>query len=412
MSRWILHVDMNNFYASVECMFNPALKDVPMVVGGDEQARHGIVLSKNDIAKNQYGIRTGEVLWQARRRCPQLVVIHPDMEKYLKFSRMAMEIYGQYSDRVESFGLDEAWIDVTHFGAKDSVQAADALRAKIRRELGITASVGVSFNKIFAKLGSDMKKPDATTVLREDNYRSLVWPQPVSALLFVGPAARQRLIRLGIETIGDLACYDKALLHASMGKWGDILWSYANGLDSMSVAPKDAQEEIKSIGNSTTTPRDLICNEDVRLVLYRLSENVAHRLRENGLWGRTVAINVRDCMLYSFERQCRVDHATQLSGEIAQAAFSLFQRNYDWQRPVRSLGVRMTDLEEEQNVQLDFFGCEHKRERIAKLEKTSDEIRKRFGNEILCRASMMTAPEITAIAPRQEYIARFSGTGV
>ncbi len=383
-----------------------------MVVGGDEQTRHGIVLSKNEIAKTQYGIRTGEVLWQARRRCPQLVVVRPDMEKYLKFSRMAMDIYSQYSDRVESFGLDEAWIDVTHFGAEDSIQAADTLREKIRTELGITASVGVSFNKIFAKLGSDMKKPDATTVLREDNYQSLVWPQPVSSLLFVGRATAGRLSRLGIETIGDLACYDKALLHASMGKWGDMLWSYANGLDSAPVAPKDMQGEIKSIGNSTTTPRDLLCDEDVRLVLYRLSDSVAHRLRTNRLWGRTVVLSVRDCMLHSFERQRCIGRPTQLSGEIAQAAFGLFQKNYDWQRPIRSIGVRVTDLEEEQNVQLDFFGCERKRERMAKLEETSDEIRRRFGNGILCRASMMTAPEITTMTLRQEDIARFPGAGV
>ncbi len=403
MSRWILHVDMNNFYASVECMFNPALKDVPMVVGGDEQARHGIVLSKNEIAKTRYGIQTGEVLWKVRQRCPHILVVQPDMEKYLKISRMAMEIYGEYSDRVESFGLDEAWIDTTHFGKKDSVHVADALREKIRKELGVTASVGVSFNKIFAKLGSDMKKPDATTVLSEENYRNLVWPQPVSSLLFVGRATEKRLSRLGIETIGDLACYEKALLRTSLGKWGEILWSYANGLDCTPVAPKDIHDQIKSIGNSTTTPRDLRCEDDVKLVLYRLADQVAGRLRANGLCGSTICLSVRDCMLHTFERQCRVHYPTQLSGEIALAAFSLFRKNYNWQHPVRSVGIRITDFEENPNVQLDLFGCAYRRDRTIKLETTLDKIRNRFGNQILYRASMMTAPEITDIALHQEY---------
>jgi len=201
----------------------------------------------------------------------------------------------------------------------------------------------------------------------------------------------------------DLACYNKTLLHASMGKWGDILWSYANGLDNTPVAPKDMHKQIKSIGNSTTTPRDLVCDEEVKLILYILSETVAQRMRSSGLWGKTIVISVRDNTLYSFERQCRIERPTQLAAEISTQAFSLFQRNYDWKHPIRSIGVRMTDLEEENYVQLDLYGCEEKRERIAKLEKTSDRLRQLYGSDILCRASMLTAPDITAFSPKQEF---------
>jgi len=374
-----------------------------MVVGGDESARHGIVLSKNELAKNIYGIKTGETLWQARRRCPDLVVVPPNHDKYMQYSQLAMEIYGEYSNCVESFGLDEAWIDVSHFEGRECVHAANLLRAKIRCELGITASIGVSFNKIFAKLGSDMKKPDATTVLTQKNYQQRAWPQSAASLLYVGRNTYANLLRLGIETIGDLACYNKTLLHASMGKWGDILWSYANGLDNTPVAPKDMHKQIKSIGNSTTTPRDLVCDEEVKLILYILSETVAQRMRSSGLWGKTIVISVRDNTLYSFERQCRIERPTQLAAEISTQAFSLFQRNYDWKHPIRSIGVRMTDLEEENYVQLDLYGCEEKRERIAKLEKTSDRLRQLYGSDILCRASMLTAPDITAFSPKQEF---------
>lgn len=408
MSRCIFHVDMNNFYASVECMYDPSLNNVPMVVGGDEQARHGIVLSKNEIAKKVYGVRTGEILWQVRKRCPDLVVVYPHQDKYLKFSKMAMELYGEYSDRVESFGLDEAWIDVTHFGAENGKKLADGLRSKIKNEMGLTVSVGVSFNKVFAKLGSDMKKPDATTVLTENNYRRYVWPHDVSELLYVGRATCGKLKRLGIETIGDLACFNKAYLHDKMGKWGDVLWAYANGLDSTPVALKESNAQIKSIGNSTTTPRDLLCDEDVKLVLFSLSDSVSHRLRMSGLWGNVAAINVRDNELISFERQCKFSRPTQLSSEIAEQAFDLFKNNYDWSKPVRSIGVRVTDLQEERNIQLDFFGLENKRDTLARLEKTADDIRRRFGNDSIYRASMLNAPEITNIEPKLEC---FSGYG-
>lgn len=224
--RTILHCDMNNFYASVECLYNPALRGKPVAVGGDVEARHGIILAKNYEAK-KYGVQTGEALWQAKQKCPGLTIVPPSFEKYLRFSRLAREIYGCYTDRIESFGLDECWLDLTGserlFGGGKAV--ADKLRERIKFELGVTISVGVSHNKIFAKLGSDMKKPDATTVITRENYKDVVWPLPVSDLLFVGPATTRKLARYGIHTIGQLAQADgRRMAGAAAGqKWPDAL---------------------------------------------------------------------------------------------------------------------------------------------------------------------------------------------
>ena len=288
--RVILHSDMNNFYAGVECHHRPEVRNKPVVVGGDEEQRHGIVLAKNYLAKAA-GIKTGETLWQARNKIDGLVVLPPNYPLYLRYSRLAREIYSKYTAQIESFGLDECWLDVS---GDNGVLIADEIRERIKKELGVTASVGVSYNKIFAKLGSDIKKPDATTVVSEDNYREVAWPLPVEDLLFVGRATKQKLNKYCIYTIGDLAQTPESFLQGKFGKVGSVLFSFANGFDQSPVMHIDEQSCIKSIGNSTTTPRDLVNDEDVKIIMYVLSESVCTRMREHGFRCRTVQISVRD----------------------------------------------------------------------------------------------------------------------
>lgn len=399
MARAILHVDFNNFYASVECLDHPELMAVPVVVGGDEEARHGIVLSKNEIAKRQYGVKTGEVLWKVRERCPEVVVLRPHMERYLEYSRFARDLYGEYTDRIESFGLDEAWLDVTGSGVFGTPgHIADELRERIRREFGITASVGVSFNKVFAKLGSDLKKPDATTIISEANFRERICGLDVGDLLYVGRATRAKFARVGIYTIGDLARFDRKLLGNLLGKHGTMLWAFANGLDASPVALATEGGTIKSVGNSTTTPRDLTCEEDIKLVLYAIADAVAGRLRKHGLAGRTISVSIRDCDLFTFERQRKINHPTQLSGEIAETALFLFRENYTWMKSVRALGIQVSDLTQEVTCeQLDIFGEVYRRMKKGEIERAIDTIRSRYGHDTVLRAAMMKMPDLTGI---------------
>ncbi|MGN1059604.1 MAG: DNA polymerase thumb domain-containing protein, partial [Clostridia bacterium] len=293
MERIILHADLNNFFASVECLEHKELRDKPLAVAGDAQARHGIILAKNEPAK-RCGVTTGAPLWKARQLCPDLICVPPRYDVYMQFSAQTREICQRYTSQVESFGLDECWMDVTGstalFGNGKTI--ADALRERIYRELGLTVSVGVSFNKVFAKLGSDMKKPDATTVISRDCFRELLWPLPAETLLFVGRATRERLRQFGLSTIGDLAAADPAFLRRTLGKSGLMLWRFANGLDDEPVAEAASAPPLKSIGNSTTSYRDLITDTDRQAVLYALAETVSHRLRKHGFLCSTVQLSV------------------------------------------------------------------------------------------------------------------------
>ena len=317
--RVILHSDLNNFYASVECLHRPEIRTKPVAVCGDPAARHGIVLAKNYLAKAT-GIQTGEVIWQARQKCPGLIVLPPNYPLYLRFGRLAREIYAGYTDQVEPFGLDEAWLDVEGSGHifGDGTRIADEIRERIKSEMGITASVGVSYNKIFAKLGSDLKKPDATTVITRDNFKQVVWPLPASDLLYVGRATQRKLARYGISTIGDIAGTDQEFLHSRLGKCGEVLWSFANGDDNSPVVRMGEESLIKSVGNSITTPRDLETDEDVQMIFYVLSESVAARLREHGFKCRTAHIHIRDKNLFSFGVQGKFTQPTNLSADLAE----------------------------------------------------------------------------------------------
>ncbi len=400
--RTVLHSDLNNFYASVECVYNPELKKVPMAVCGDPEARHGIVLAKNQLAKGM-GVQTGEAIWQAKMKCPELRVLPADFSKYVRFAGMMREIYARYTDFIEPFGLDEAWLDVTGH-RKSGIQIADELRRQAREELGLTLSVGVSFNKVFAKLGSDMKKPDATTVITPQNFRQKVWPLPVEELLYVGPATCRKLRKRNICTIGDLANCDVEILRFAMGKNGEMIWNFARGNDHSPVLAAGESAMVKSVGNSITTPRDLKCDMDVHLVLLLLSESVAERLRAQDLQGDVVTLYVRDCELSGFCCQRKLKRATALSCEIATQAQLLFGERYLWERPIRSLGVSVSGLRALYgNQQLSMFPDEERMRRY-ELEEAVQDIRRRFGHYAISRASLLVDGDLNAINPRDDHL--------
>ena len=403
--RTILHSDINCCYAAIEHLHHPELAGKPLAVGGDPEERHGIVLTADYLAK-KHGVKTGMALCQAKQLCPEINIISPRMDLYLRFSKMAHEIYGEYTDLQEAYGIDESWLDVTDSVSLkgDGYKIAQEISNRMKSELGITVSIGVSFNKIYAKLGSDYKKPDAITTMYRDEFRDKAWGLPASDLLYVGRSTSVRLQRLGIRTIGDLARTDEKILHSQFGKMGDILWAFANGYDDSPVKYEDAHAPIKSIGNSTTTPRDLVNEQDVKIVLTILAESVAARLRENGFKCRVVEISVRDNELFSFTRQRKIDHATNVTREIAEEAFRLFQENYNWQKPIRSVGVRGADLVNDNYwEQIDLFSSVEFREKQMKVDTAVDDIRRRFGFYSVQRGLMYVDKMLSAVDAKAEH---------
>lgn len=384
MDRTILHCDCNSFFASVECVFRPELKDVPMAVSGNPENRHGIILAKNELAKKA-GVVTAETVWQARQKCPELILVPPRHQEYVRFSGLVNAIYQRYTDQVEPFSIDESWLDVTGsralFGSGETI--ADAIRRAVREELGITVSVGVSFNKIFAKMGSDYKKPDATTVITRENYRQLLWPLPISDLIFVGSASRNALRELGIYTIGDLARTDPALLTARLGKAGTVLSTYARGEDESRVASiSDEPEEPKSVGNGMTFRRDLTGEDDIRIGVLYLADSVAARLRRHGLRCRTVAVTVKDPRFRTVSKQKVLPRSTDLAKTIAEASLELIHSCWNPSAPIRSITITASRFHESGGDQLSLFDSPaaledpEKRER---LEQAVDRVRSRYG---------------------------------
>ncbi|MBQ6655332.1 MAG: DNA polymerase IV [Erysipelotrichaceae bacterium] len=404
MDRTVLHCDLNSFYASVEELYHPETRGKPIAVGGDVDARHGIILAKNQPAK-KFGIQTGEALWQAKLKCPDLIIYKPNYARYMLFSRRVREIFHDYTDLIEPFGLDEAWLDVTGSGIYGTgEQIADTLRRRILNELGVTASVGVSFNKIFAKLGSDLRKPDFTTVISRDNFRQLVWPLESGELLYVGRSSQRRLAENGINTIGQIAQCSPEKLRKILGKWGEVLWSFANGYDDSPVARYDSSEIIKSIGNSVTCYRDLACQQDLDIVMYVLAESVASRLRDHGFQCRLVSIYLRTNELLCFSRQMAVE-PTDLASEIMKAVRTLYRNNYHWQKPLRSVGVRAGKLVSNFNGrQLSLFADEKQRQKEGKLERVIDEIRSRYGFYSIRRLSMLMDQPLSSFDPKGEHV--------
>ena len=309
MENGILHVDMNNFYASVETLYAPQYRDVPMAVAGDKESRHGIILAKNMLAKAK-GVQTAEPIWQAMRKCPGLQLVPPHHERYAYFSQLAKKIYQDYTDRVEAFSLDECWLDVYGSGLLfgDGRRIAETIRQRVKAELGLTVSIGVSFNKIFAKLGSDYKKPDAVTEFGRREMEEIIWNMPCSDLLLVGPSTEKTLRRYGLHTIGDIARMEPGVMRSLLGRMGETLWVYANGLDDSPVQNVNAQEDPKTIGNSTTLPRDLTTDQEVRETLYSLAETVAARLRRHRMRAQEVQITVRSSDFQAIQRQKRLPY--------------------------------------------------------------------------------------------------------
>ena len=373
---------------------HPELRDKPLAVCGSQEERHGIVLTANYLAK-PYGVKTGMAIWQARQRCPNLVILPPDMDEYIRFSRMARDIYEDYTDQIEPFGLDESWLDVTGsvglFG--DPMSIAREISGRIKFELGITASIGVSDNKITAKLGSDYKKPDAITRIEADNYKEIAYPLPVEDLLYVGPATSRKLRAIGIRTIGRLAECPVDVLVRRLGKMGAVLHTFANGRDVSPVQKSDHVPNIKSVGNSATTPRDLETEADVKLMLYLLAESVCARMRELVSRCTVVEIYVRDTQLNSIVRQRKLQAPSCSSQELAETGLDIFRRNYRWDRPVRSIGLRGAGLVEAQGtVQLSLYTEDQKRDKWERIDTAVDHLRQRYGYMSVRRALMDSDP--------------------
>ncbi|WP_177918955.1 DNA polymerase IV [uncultured Eubacterium sp.] len=401
MERSILHIDCNKFYASVECLYRPEIRDKPVAVGGNPETRHGIILTKNELA-SKYGLTVGEPIWKAKQKCPDLVIVPPNYPLYLRFSQLTRKIYEDYSDFIEPFGLDECWLDVTGC-TRPAVEIAEEIRVRVKQELGISVSVGVSFNKVFAKLGSDYKKPDAITVIDRNNYKQIVWGLPCGDLLMVGRSAQKKLNAYGINTIGDLANTEPSVLKALLGKNGEMLHSFANATEASPVKHKDEISNVKSVGNSTTAPRDLVNEEDVRTVFRVLCESVSARLREKGLKGRVVTVFVRDKELSSFTRQMKMPANTDISTEIFYYAMMLFRANYMWNKPIRSLGVSVSDFDTVFE-QFDLDGTVENREKQEKIEQTIDSLRRRFGSYCIGRACQLKDTDLSKFNPHDEHI--------
>ncbi len=386
MDRDILHVDMNNFYASVEGLSKPELKDKPFAVCGDAKKRHGIILAKNQIAK-EYGVKTAEAIWQAQRKCPDLVLVPPHHEKYEFFSKKATEIYSRFTDVIENFGIDECWLDVTNskdlFGSAKDI--GEAIRKTIKEELGLTVSVGVSFNKVFAKLASDYNKPDALTEITKENYKEIVWKLPVTELLYVGKSTANSLLKFGVSKIGELAELPFELAKRELGKNGEMLWNYANGIDNSPVL--GGERELKSIGNSTTLAEDITSSEDVKKVLLELSEQVAQRLREKKLWANSLQVSIKRSNFEYYQKSCTLTSSVSSSGEIFEKVYLLYKLSKET-APIRSLGVRAEKLSKECNVQYSLFD-EKNVDCDMELEKAKDEIRNKYGNNSIKRAILI-----------------------
>lgn len=392
MDRVILHCDMNGFFASVELLDYPHLKDKPMAVCGNPDNRHGIILAKNELAK-AYGVVTAETLWQARKKCPDLQVVPPHHSKYKHYSKLINEIYLRYTDMVEPFSVDESWLDVTSsqklFGS--GKQIADEIRETVKKELGLTLSAGVSFNKIFAKMGSDYKKPDATTVISRDNYKEILWPLDIRAMFFVGKVTADKLHDFGIKTIGELAKTDKNSLIGLLGKQGGVIHDYANGLDITPVSRFDQQEKIKSVGNGTTFRRNLTGEEDIRTGVTALSDTVASRLRKYKMKAFGVKVDIKDPNFKVISRQVQLDNPTNLTEVIADTAMELIRKHWRMRDPIRLITVTAINLcDENQAQQLSLFAEENiNTDKEERAERAMDDIREKFGNSAISFGSVI-----------------------
>jgi len=390
MADFILHSDLNCFYASAEINEHPELAGKCVAVCGSTENRHGIVLAKSYEAK-RFGVKTGQTNAEALKACPQLIMVSPHYELYLFYSRLVRDIYARYSRFIEPYGMDENWILLPALSSIDRAEElAHEIRRTVKEETGLTVSIGVSFSKVFAKLGSDMKKPDAVTVISRENYKNKVWPLPAGELLFVGPHTARHLAELGIYTIGQLAQASEECVRGRLGKNGALLRAFANGEDGASVAPQGYASPIKSVGHGTTTLKDMYLPSEVWPVIYELSQDVSHRLRKNGFLARQVSLFIRYNDLESFSFQCPLPYATRSQLDLARFAFSLYSQNAIHGRGIRSLTVTAGKLESDTlPKQQDFFGTAQHLEKIRTLEDAIDDVRSRFGSACIKAASLL-----------------------
>ena len=391
MSRTILHCDCNSFFASVECFFNPQLKNVPMAVCGDPEHRHGIILAKNELAKAK-GVVTAETIWSAKEKCPELVLVKPHYSHYREFSKRVNEIYLRYTDFVEPFGIDESWLDVTNsikiFGSGKEI--AEKIRKEVREEIGITVSIGVSFNKVFAKLGSDYKKPDAVTVIDESNFKDIVFPLDVSTLLYVGKRSTDALLDLGVRTIGDLAHFNKDILTKKFGKMGTMLSLYANGNDNSPVKKWGEQEELKSIGNGMTFQRDLVDENDIKTAVTALADIVSERMRKHAVKCTTISVQIKTPNFKSYQKQKALDFSTDISSEIRETAIEIILGFWNVNSPIRAITVTGTNLvSADDERQVSLFGDDTDYQRLTNIDKAMDKIRKKYGHSSIKFASIV-----------------------
>ena len=395
MERTILHCDLNGFYASVELRDKPELWDKPVAVCGDPESRHGIILAKNEVAK-KFQVKTAETIWQARRKCPDLILLPAHHDQYRLWSQRVNAIYEQYTDLVEPFGIDESWLDITgsmHLFGGDGRTIADQIRGVVKAETGLTISVGVSFNKVFAKLGSDMKKPDATTVLTRSDVPEKVWPLPVTDLLFVGRASAKVLRQYGVHTIGDLAAFGRERLEQLLGKQGGQLYEYASGLEHSPVTRAGETPPPKSVGNGITFRRNLIGWKDIHTGVALLSDSVAARLRKHAMKCTTVQVTIRDPNFKDICRQARLAAPSCTAQDIGRAALGLIRCSWNGSAPIRALTITGQNLlpEGEAVEQLDLFtaGATPRREKREQLERAMDGIRNKYGRTAIRSAITM-----------------------
>ncbi|MBP3384951.1 MAG: DNA polymerase IV [Firmicutes bacterium] len=383
MDRIILHCDMDSFFASVELLDYPELRDKPVAVCGNPENRHGIILAKNTPAK-KFKVRTAETVWQALKKCPDLILLPPHHEKYKEYSIKINEIYQRFTDMVEPFSIDESWLDVTAsqnlFGTGKEI--ADTIRETIRTELGLTVSIGVSYNKIFAKMGSDYNKPDGTTVISRDNYKDILWPMDIRDMFFVGSATADKLNRTGIRTIGDLACSSRSMLTSLLGKHGGMLYDYANGCDDSPVRLFSEREKIKSVGNGTTFSRDLVGINDIKTAVTSLADTVASRLRKYQMKCYGVKVDIKDPSFKVISRQKQLTAPTNLEEDIFRASVEIIESSWNMKDPIRLLTITGINLcGEDEDVQLSLFDTENRNsEKGEKMERAMDDIRKKFGD--------------------------------
>lgn len=383
---------MNGFYASVELLDRPDLTDKPMAVCGDPESRHGIILAKNELAK-RYGVVTAETIWQAKKKCPELQLVSPHHEKYKMYSKRINQIYLQYTDMVEPFSIDESWLDVTAslqlFGS--GVEIADQIRERVKRELGLTLSVGVSYNKIFAKMGSEYKKPDATTVISRENYQELLWPMDVGEMFFVGSATADKLRGMGIATIGDLARANPIALEALLGKHGRMLHRYVNGQDTEPVRLYGEREPVKSVGNGITFKRNLLGLDDITTAVTSLADTVSTRLREQRLKAWGIKVDIKDPNFRTISRQKQLTRPTHSTFDVRDAVLELIRSSWRQSDPIRLLTITAINLcDEMADEQLSLFDAPAEdREKDESLDKAMDDIRRKFGGNSITFGQMI-----------------------